>query len=161
MKTTRLNVLFLGFLSLLWSCALIDGHPTLIVNLDEKPKTKVTILDAKGAIVHEAITPTHVIMDDAYLQRSDYSIVFHTGAKERSFRFQASRSGAYYEDLPNLQPMAVLVLNANTGALFQINREAIDANLSVANAPDRKNDFEVYTLDQIPGEWKSYLYPLN
>ena len=57
--------------------------------------------------------------------------------------------------------MGVLVLNSKTGALFQIDKETILADKDGAIATERRNDFEIYTLKQLPSEWKSLLYPLN
>lgn len=153
-------------LTLLNACLVIDSSNSiaLAVPLNEVSDTQVKILDSRGAIIHEGKTPNMATMkpSDNYLDRSAYSIVFTTpGYIERSFTIHSSSLGTYYENVPNLRPMGILVLNSKTGALFQIDKETIQPDQSGKIATERRNDFEIYTLDQLPSEWKSLLYPLN
>ncbi|MDW3192682.1 MAG: hypothetical protein R8G66_09955 [Cytophagales bacterium] len=153
-------------LTLLSACLVINSNGNLatVVPLHEHPETKVTILDKKGKVVLESQTPAFATMqaNDEYLAKEKYSIVFQTpGYIERSFTIRSSSYGTYYDHVPNLRPLGVLVLNSKTGALFQIDKETILADKNGAIATERRNDFEIYTLKQLPSEWKSLLYPLN
>lgn len=155
------TVICLGSLG---ACALINGQPTLVVPLNEVADTQVTILDEKGMVVQEGPTPTIATMRDSddYLKKSKYSIIFTTpGHIQRSFTISASSYGTYFGENPNIRPMGVLVLNSKTGAMFQIDKESIQPDQSGKISTERRNDFEIYTLKQLPSEWKPLLYPLN
>lgn len=159
----RVFIIIMG-LSTLSACVLIDGQPAVLVSLNEVAETKVIIRDSKGMIVHEGATPAIVTMQnsDEYLKKAKYSIIFTTpGYIERSFTISASSYGTYFGDYPNLRPLGVLVLNSKTGAMFQIDKETIQPDRTGKIATERRNDFEIYTLNQLPGEWKSHLYRLN
>lgn len=146
------------------ACAIVNGQTFLIVPLNEHPETKVTILDRSGAVILESQTPAIATMlaNDEYLEKEKYSIVFNTpGYIERSFTIRSSSLGTYYGTLPNLRPMGVLVLNSKTGALFQIDKESIQPDHSGTIATERRNDFEIYTINQLPAEWKPLLQSLN
>ncbi len=165
MKAAFIKVFVISIsLSALSACVLIDGQPAVLVSLNEIADTKVKILDSKGMVIHEGATPTIATMQrsDDYLKKDKYSIIFTTpGYIERSFTLNASSYGTYFGDYPNLRPMGVLVLNSKTGAMFQIDKETIKPDQSGKIATERRNDFEIYTMKQLPKEWKPLLYPLN
>ncbi len=153
-------------LSILSSCVILDnnGNLALTAPLNEVGDTQVKILDAKGKVIHQSATPTMATMQpsDQYADKTGYSVIFTTpGYIERSFTIHSSREGSYFENHPNVRPMGVLVLNSKTGALFQINRENIRKEATATTATDHQNDFEIYTLNQLPEQWKPLLYPLN
>ncbi len=150
------------------SCASIFSASKYPVQLQSTPdRADVVITDRNGVSVFNGQTPAVVTLKakSGFMKKAIYNIKFSKkGYSSKTYSISASLDGWYWANLLLGGVVGMLIVDPASGAMFQIDKNFIDATLSkesLSLKEKKSNELRVYDISEIPEEWKKHLVEIN
>jgi hypothetical protein len=145
------------------SCATIvskSRYPVMVTSSPER--ANVVITNKKGITIYEGTTP--VTMDlkagSGFFSKARYQVTLSLdGYDTRTLPIEYKLDGWYFGNLLFGGLLGLLIIDPATGAMYKIDTPFIAATLqqSMTATETEEGSLKVYTLDDVPAEWREHL----
>lgn len=145
------------------SCASIFTKNTYPVTILTRPDgASVAITDKKGDEVFVGSTPAVVPLKSSsgFFSRAEYIVKINLpGYHEYVTTIGAGIEGWYFGNILFGGLIGMLIVDPATGAMWSLDRERI--NITLEPLVDKQSSLEIWTIDDIPAEYKDQLVRIN
>lgn len=148
------------------SCASIVSKSRYPISLTSKPSgAEVTVINMRnGVTIFNGETPTYLSLKAGhkFFKRAEYQATFRKeGYKTKVFPIKFEVDGWYVGNILFGGVIGLLIVDPATGAMYKPEREFIVAVLDELTASNQGKSLQIYSLDEIPPEWKDNLVELT
>ena len=160
-----LKVILLTFIFLSYSCATIvskSKYP-LVINSDPTG-AKISITNKKGLEIFNGTTPTSIILNAGagFFTPASYSIKFEMdGYDTKTIPVKMTFDGWYIGNLLFGGLIGILIVDPATGAMWRLDNSRISVSLNSKSAFQSDSSLQIYSINDIPSDWKDKLIPLE
>lgn len=161
-----MKVHHLFFIALIFSsCASIVSKSKYPISLTSKPSgAEVTVVNMRnGVTIFNGETPTYLSLKAShkYFKKARYKASFRKdGYKPINFLIDFRVDGWYVGNLLFGGAIGLLIVDPATGAMYKPNKEFIVAQLEELTASTDEKHLKIYSIDEIPNEWRNNIYRL-
>lgn len=152
------------------SCASIVSKSSYPISINSTPsEAKITITNKKGIEIYQGNTPATLKLDagNGFFSKAHYMVKFEkNGYETKTVPVNFKLDGWYFGNIIFGGLIGLLIIDPATGAMYKLDTEFLNENLTKSaieplNANIEKNEIKVYSLDEIPNEWKKHLVVLD
>ncbi|MEZ4883507.1 MAG: hypothetical protein R3E32_02130 [Chitinophagales bacterium] len=159
------KLLFLVLISYFCTgCASILSKSFYPLKLTSTPTgAKVIITNQKGEIF-TGNTPATVQLNSgvSFFKKAIYEITFsEDGFEPKTYPIIATLDGWYFMNIFIGGVIGMLIVDPATGAMYKINEQYLDCNLSKDTSMNNLREIKVFDLAEIPCEWEENLIKIN
>lgn len=159
-----LTILLAAIVLFTSSCASIVSKTRYPISISSQPLgANVSITDKEGVTVFQGKTPVTVKLKSGagYFAKAEYQIKFEReGYETRIIPLYASLDGWYFLNILTYVGigLGMLIIDPATGAMYRLKDKFIDEILDQrVTAMDDEQGLHVFSMDEIPEEWKTQL----
>ncbi|MBB4079672.1 hypothetical protein GGR28_002297 [Lewinella aquimaris] len=146
-------------------CASIVSKSNYPVVIDSTPtNAKITITDKKGVDVYRGSTPATIKLKsgNGFFSKAQYVVKFELDGYDTGMApIEYKLDGWYFGNIIFGGFIGLLIVDPATGAMYKLDTEFINHKLYKSTASVLQEELKVYTLNDIPAEWKSHLVELS
>lgn len=146
-------------------CASIISKSSYPIHINSTPnEAHIVITNKKGVEVFSGTTPatTKLRSGSGYFGKAQYYVKFEKpGFQSKTVPVEFKIDGWYFGNLLLGGIVGMLIVDPLTGAMYKLDTEFLNETLAPAAIAMEKSNMEIYSLSQIPDEWKSHLQPLG
>ena len=162
----KITSLFLaGSFLLMSSCATIVSKSNYPISINSSPsEAKITITNKKGIQVYAGNTPATLSLKagSGFFGKAHYQVKFtKNGYDTRIVPVNFKLDGWYFGKILIGGFIGMLIVDPATGAMFKLDTEFLNETLTQSTANVQKEGLKIYTLNEIPKEWKEHLTILS
>lgn len=162
MKRTLTVVIAAILLVATTNCASIVSKSNYPVNFVSNPaEANIKITDRKGNMVYAGTTPALVQLKsgNGFFTKARYNVTYSKeGYKDINFPVEATIDGWYFGNIVFGGLIGLLIVDPATGAMFRISQDYYSMALEEENTSAK---LDIYSIDDIPEEWKTNLVKIN
>ncbi len=151
----------LAALILTSSCASIVSKSEYPIAINSTPsEAKITVTNKKGIVVYEGNTPSNIYLKSGagFFSKAAYTVKFEKdGYDARTVPVEFKVDGWYWGNLVFGGLLGFLIIDPATGAMYKLKTEFLNETLSKSTADVHSPKLEVYSINDIPVEWKNNL----
>ncbi len=162
LKNTVVIVLSISFL-FLTSCASIVSKSSYPITINSSPsEAKVVITDKNGLQIFAGNTPATLSLKSGsgFFGKARYQIkLTKKGYESKIIPIESSLDGWYFGNILFGGLIGMLIVDPATGAMYKLDTQFINETLIKLNTTSslERKELKVYTLNEIPKEWKNHL----
>lgn len=149
---------------LLPSCASMFSKTLYPISISSTPsEARITITDKKGVVIYAGNTPATIKLKagSEYFSQAQYQVRFEKpGYDTKIVPVVFKLDGWYWANILN-GVIGLLIVDPLTGAMFKLDTEFLNETLIQSKASVEKEELKIYTLAEIPNEWKQYLSKID
>ncbi|RNL88106.1 PEGA domain-containing protein [Sinomicrobium pectinilyticum] len=151
-----------GIMLIATSCASIVSKSNYPISINSTPsEAKISITDKKGKQIYIGQTPAIVKLESGsgFFGKARYQVVLEKpGYTPKTIPVTFKLDGWYFGNILLGGVIGMLIVDPATGAMYKLDTEFINETL-VQNAltSSSKEALKVYTLNEVPPEWKDHL----
>lgn len=165
MKKLAINLFFVLSTLILSSCASILSKSTYPFTLNTNPSgVNVKIKDNKGMEIYNGTSPATVNLkaSNGFFKKASYTVhISEEGYKEQTLPINFKIDGWYFGNLLLGGVVGMLIVDPATGAMYKIEEEYMNINLSQSNTSINNPSFRVYDIANTPKKWQDKLIRIN
>lgn len=147
------------------SCASIVSKSSYPISINSTPsEAKITITDKKGIEFYSGNTPATLKLkaSSGFFSKARYQVKFEkVGYDTKTVPVEFKLDGWYFGNILFGGLLGLLIVDPATGAMYKLDTEALNEALTQSTASVQKEELKVYTLTNIPSEWKKHLVALD
>jgi hypothetical protein len=147
------------------SCASIVSKSSYPISINSTPsEAKITITDKKGIEVYRGNTPATLKLKagSGFFSKARYQVKFEkAGYDTKTVPVEFKLDGWYFGNILFGGLIGLLIVDPATGAMYKLDTEFLNETLTQSTASVQKEELKVYTLTNIPSEWKKHLVALD
>ena len=148
------------------SCASIVSKSKWPLSIDSAPtNSKIIITNKKGNEVFTGQTPATLDLksSNGFFSKEKYQITFSKdGYENKVVPIEFKLNGWYFGNIFIGGLIGLLIVDPATGAMFKIKNEFINETLvQKGENKEIKDGLAIYSLDEIPAEWKNHLVKIK
>lgn len=159
------SVFIAGTILLTSSCASIVSKSSYPISINSNPsEAKITIVDKKGIEVFQGKTPATLKLEagSGFFSKARYQVRFEKdGYDVKTVPVEFKLDGWYFGNILFGGLIGLLIVDPATGAMYKLDTEFLNETLTKATASIQKEEFKVYSIAEIPNDWKEHLIELN
>lgn len=160
MKNKFLSIVMASTI-LLTSCASIVSKSNYPISINSSPsEASISITDKKGKEVYKGFTPANLKLKSGtgYFGKASYQIKFEKEGYETkivpiNFKFD----GWYIGNIVFGGLIGFLIVDPLTGAMYKLDTEFVNETLVKSNSTVENEELKIYTINEIPNDWKEHL----
>lgn len=145
------------------SCASMLSKVIYPISISSTPsEARITITDKKGAVIYAGNTPATIKLKagSGFFSQAQYQVRFEKpGYDTKIVPVMFKLDGWYWANI--LNGIGMLIIDPLTGAMFKLDTEFLNEILIKSMASVEKEELKIYTLAEIPSEWKQHLTKLD
>ena len=173
MKKNLSIIMLLTAMIIAGGCASIVSKSNYPISINSKPKgADVTVVNKKGAEIYRGNTPAQLMLKSSagFFAKASYLVTIEMeGYQTRTVPVDFALDGWYFGNILFGGLIGILIVDPATGAMWRLKTEFVDITLqaeAVAGNADSESTtnqpgIEIYTLDEIPEEWKAGMIKLT
>ncbi len=151
-----------GLILLASSCASIVSKSTYPIFINSAPsQSNIIIKDKKGIEIFTGQTPTSLTLKsgNGFFSKARYQVTFmKEGYVAKTVPVEFKLDGWYFGNIVFGGLIGMLIVDPATGAMYKLETEYLNETLIPNSANLKKSrELKVYSLDEIPAEWKDNL----
>lgn len=156
-----------GLLLFATSCATIVSKSSYPVTINSAPsEAKIVIKDKKGIEVFKGQTPATLKLNagSGFFSKAHYQVEFSKkGYETMMLPINFKLDGWYFGNILFGGFIGFLIIDPATGAMWKLDTEFINATLiqSESASTIEKKEMKIYSLNEIPAEWKKHLVKIK
>ncbi|GAB3652892.1 hypothetical protein GCM10028791_22670 [Echinicola sediminis] len=147
------------------SCASIVSKSSYPIYIDSTPVgAKISITDKKGIEIYTGKTPTTIKLksSNGFFSKARYQVKFEElGYDSRTVPVEYKLDGWYFGNILFGGLIGMLIVDPATGAMYKLETEYLNETLERATISGNSEELKVYSMNDIPSEWKSHLVSLE
>ncbi|WP_299676848.1 PEGA domain-containing protein [uncultured Tenacibaculum sp.] len=159
------TILIASTILLTTSCASIVSKSNYPISINSVPEdANITITDKKGVEVFKGKTPASLKLKSSsgFFSKASYQVKFEKeGFDTKIVPLQCKLDGWYFGNILIGGLLGMLIIDPATGAMYKLESEFLNETLTQSTASVEKEGLKVYSLEEIPNEWKQHLVSLN
>lgn len=159
----KISILALsGAFLLATSCASIVSKSNYPITINSTPsEAHITITNRSGIEIFSGNTPAALKLkaSSGFFKKAQYQVKFEkTGYLSKTVPVEFKTDGWYFGNLLFGGFIGMLIIDPATGAMYKLKTEFINETLVQSTASiQSEKELKVYTLNDIPVEWKDHL----
>ena len=161
----KLTTLSLGVLLIFSSCASIFSKSSYPITIKSTPsEAKISIKDKRGIEIFTGETPASLNLkaSSGFFEKARYQVTFSkNGYDKKTVPVEFKIDGWYFGNLLVGGLLGMLIVDPATGAMYKLETEYINANLRQSTAHLTKEKLNIYSIDDIPAEWRNHLVEIT
>jgi len=166
MKNKITSLLLLsGFIFLFSSCASIVSKSVYPISINSTPSgAKIIITDKKGNEVYVGNTPATVKLQagSGFFSKAHYQVKFIKESYEtKTVPVNFKLDGWYFGNIIFGGLIGMLIVDPATGAMYKLDTKFLNETLSKPSASLDNKELKIYTINEIPSDWKNHLVLVN
>ena len=143
------------------SCASIVSKTEYPIAINSTPsEAKITVTNKKGIVVYSGNTPANMMLKsgNGFFSKAVYMVKFEKeGYDVRTVPVEFKVDGWYWGNLVFGGLLGFLIIDPATGAMYKLKTEFLNETLTQSTADIQNPKLEVYSINDIPVEWKNNL----
>ncbi|SFW54518.1 PEGA domain-containing protein [Sinomicrobium oceani] len=160
------RIALLGMLLIGTSCASIVSKSSYPIMISSTPsEAKVSITNKKGKQVFIGKTPTVVKLESGsgFFSKAHYQVLLEKpGYEPKTVPVTFKVDGWYFGNILFGGLIGMLIVDPATGAMYKLDTEFINETMQtqeniIVGTEKEERALKVYTLNDIPEQWKSHL----
>ncbi|WP_159076412.1 MULTISPECIES: hypothetical protein [Flagellimonas] len=164
-STFKVIAIFMATSVLLSSCASIVSKGSYPISINSAPsEAKIMIKDKKGIEIFSGQTPATLKLKagSGFFGKARYQVTFSkTGYDTKTVPVEFKLDGWYFGNILLGGLIGMLIVDPATGAMYKLETEFLNETLIQSTASMQQEGLEVYDINEIPAEWKSYLVQVS
>ncbi|TKG97143.1 hypothetical protein EYV94_01580 [Puteibacter caeruleilacunae] len=146
-------------------CASIVSKSSYPISINSTPsEAKITITDKKGIEVYKGNTPATMKLkaSNGFFSRARYQVRFEKdGYDTRTVPIEYKLDGWYFGNILFGGVIGLLIVDPATGAMYKLDTEFLHEHLTSSSASASKDELKVYSLADVPTEWRDHLQVIS
>lgn len=159
------KVILIAFILLSYSCATIVSKSKYPLAINSNPNgAKVIITNKKGNEIFNGTTPATISLKAGagFFTPAKYSLKFEMdGYDTKTIPVKMTFDGWYIGNLLFGGLIGILIVDPATGAMWRLDITQINASLDSKSAFQPDSSLQIYSITDIPSDWKDKLIPLE
>lgn len=159
------SIMILLFSILFTNCATIVSPSNYPINIKSNPPgANITISDKQGLQIYNGITPAMVTLKAGagYFAKAEYRILFTMdGYDAQIVPVTFHLNGWYIGNVVFGGLIGWLIVDPLTGAMWAIDSSYINPTLNRKTASTNNPELKVFSINDIPKEWKEHLIKIK
>lgn len=147
------------------SCASIVSKSSYPISINSTPSgAKIAITDKKGMEIFTGKTPANVKLkaSNGFFSRARYQVKFEQpGYLAKTVPVEYKLDGWYFGNILFGGLIGMLIVDPATGAMYKLETEFLNETLERNTAKIDQEELKIFTMDEVPSEWKSHLVALE
>ncbi|WP_103070566.1 peptidase associated/transthyretin-like domain-containing protein [Aquimarina sediminis] len=143
------------------SCASIVSKSNYPISINSTPsEARIIITDKKGVEVYQGNTPATLQLKagNGFFSKAKYKVKFEKdGYDVKTVAVQFKLDGWYFGNILFGGIIGFLIVDPATGAMYKLDTKFLDETLTQSTTSIQKEELKLYTIDEIPVEWKKHL----
>jgi hypothetical protein len=164
MKNKVLSIVMASTL-LLTSCASIVSKSNYPISINSSPsEANISVTDKRGKEVYKGTTPANLKLKSGagYFGKASYQVKFEKeGYETKIVPIHFKFDGWYIGNIVFGGLIGLLIVDPLTGAMYKLDTEFVNETLVKSSAVGQNEELKIYTLDEIPNNWKEHLVLIN
>ena len=160
----RILIVFISLL-IFSNCATIVSKSTYPFTVNTEPSgVKVVIKKGNGKEVFKGNSPATVQLKAGagFFKKASYTVtVTQDGYAEQTLPINFKLDGWYWGNLFLGGVLGMLIIDPATGAMYKLEDEYMNINLTQSNTSIDSPSFNVYDIANTPQEWRDNLVKIN
>lgn len=148
------------------SCATVMSTNSWPITINSAPvEAKISIKNKKGVEIYTGHTPATVDLKSSqgYFNKSKYEVTFSKdGFEDKTVPVEFKFNGWYVGNVLFGGLIGLLIVDPISGAMFKIKTKSLDETLvkKIGDSSEQEK-LAIYSLDEIPEEWKQHLVQIK
>jgi len=148
------------------SCATVVSKSKWPLTIESAPtNSKIVITNKKGNEVFTGQTPTTVDLKSSrgFFSKEKYEVTFSKeGYESKVVPVKFKLNGWYFGNIFVGGIIGFLIVDPATGAMFRLKENFINETLvNISENSEQSNGLTIYSIDEIPSEWKDHLVKIK
>jgi hypothetical protein len=173
MKKNLSIIMLLATMIIAGGCASIVSKSNYPFTVNSLPKgADVTVINKKGAEIYRGNTPAQLMLKSSagFFTKASYMVKIEMeGYQTRNIPVDFALDGWYFGNIIFGGLIGILIVDPATGAMWRLKTEFVDVTLQAealagnadSECTTNQLGIEIYTLDEIPEEWKAGMVKLT
>lgn len=164
----KLSIIALSVVILsMTSCASILSESSYPITINSTPSEAVIVVtDKKGVEVFRGQTPSTINLKSGsgFFGKAHYQVKFmKDGYNSKTVPVKFKLDGWYFGNILVGGVIGLLIIDPATGAMYKLDTEFLNETLMKKDTTSSidKEEFKVYTLNNIPTQWKEHLVKID
>ncbi|MFA7115820.1 MAG: hypothetical protein WC140_01105 [Bacteroidales bacterium] len=158
-------ILLIGIILFSPSCASIVSTSSYPLLVNSSPsEANIIITNKKGIEVYSGTTPTVIQLDanSGFFGKACYQVKFtKEGYDSKTVPVFFKLDGWYFGNIIFGGLIGMLIVDPATGAMYKLDTEFLNETLTQSTASITIKKLKIYSLNEIPNEWKENLVVLS
>ena len=161
------SILMANTILLTTSCASIVSKTSYPISINSSPsEANITVTDKKGIEVYVGNTPANLSLKSGagFFSKARYQVEFSKpGYDKRVVPVEYKIDGWYFGNLVFGGFIGFLIVDPASGAMYKLETKFINETLtqSTASIEGENEGLQIYSLDEIPNDWKNHLVSIK
>ena len=166
MRQKLASIFFAGTLLFATGCASIVSRNRYPITITSVPtEARVVITNNRGVAIYTGNTPAVLSLKagNGFFSKAGYQVTFEKeGYDTKVVPIEFKLDAWYFGNVIFGGLVGLLIVDPATGAMFRLKTDFLHETLARSTAHNvEKEQLKVYSLDEIPDNWKSHLVAMD
>ena len=156
-----ISLVLSGIMLFASSCASIVSKSNYPITISSAPsEAKIVIKDKKDVEIYSGQTPASLKLKagSGFFGKAHYQVTFtKDGYQSKTVPIVFKLDGWYFGNILIGGLIGMLIVDPATGAMYKLDTEYVNETLLPVTASLENTELKVYTLNEIPSDWKEHL----